>query len=473
MKKLLILGASISQFPTIGITRKLGHYSVVVDGSPNALYKDLSDKFIVADIKDHFKVLEVARAEKVDGIVCPGSDFPFTAAYVAKKMGLPGLDPDVAAICQNKYEQRKLLREKRYFVPNFALIKNRNELDNVHSLKFPIVMKPVDNMSARGTKVISVHYEAELWYEKALQYSRSSQVIAEEFMPGMEFSIDYLCEETDFAAGWHIGKVYAFADRHFMLYPWLIENGHTCPSILGKWDQNVINETFRKAVDDLGINFGAAKGDIKLTENGVMICEIAARISGGFLSGWTYPFTSGINQHYNLVRAHLGEPLISQEEQAYGYSAERVLMSIPGQIKSIINKEKLMPNILYVHLHVHEGSDVNFPYNNACRCGSVLSFCQDRHKAIYMAQLGAASIILRLEPDNPETKKWLDMPMGFQMFVPGAKETDWHDTDIEKALRVICEITKLPMTQVIRAKNFWKYFYKGGIQGGLFAVDSN
>ena len=127
MKRLMILGAGISQLPTIGITRRLGHYSVVVDGSPNALYKDMADKFVVADIKDHFKVLEIAKAEKVDGIVCPGTDFPFTAAYVAKKMGLPGLSPDVAAMCQNKYEQRKLLKEKGYLVPNFILLKELPE----------------------------------------------------------------------------------------------------------------------------------------------------------------------------------------------------------------------------------------------------------------------------------------------------------------------------------------------------------
>jgi hypothetical protein len=96
----------------------------------------------------------------------------------------------------------------------------------------------------------------------------------------------------------------------------------------------------------------------------------------------------------------------------------------------------------------------------------------NRYDAIHAAQVGAASIFLRLEPNNPQTKIWLETP-GFQMFKPGEKETDWHDIDIEKALRVICEVAKLPMVQVIRVKNFWKYFYKGGIQGGLFAVDSN
>lgn len=467
MPKLLILGGGISQLPTIQSARKLGVTSLVLDGSPNALCRDKADIFMVCDIKDHEKVLEIAKKEKIDGIVCPGTDFPYVAAFVAMNLNLPGLDPVVAAMCQNKFVQRKRLEEGSFFVPRFILIKDKKSITNINELSFPIVIKPVDSMAARGVRVTHNFYEITEAYAEAFAYSRIGQVIAEEFVEGMEFSIDALIYDGEV-------NICGFADRHFTLYPYLIENGHTCPSILDKEAQEYIGKAFKEAVKFLGIKFGAVKGDIKLTEKGIMIGEIAARISGGFLSGWTYPYTSGIHPHDNLIRLHLGQKIVLEQEQNLGFSAERILFSIPGKIKSIINLDKTQeyPGIKFIQLHVHEGDDVFFPSNNAKRCGSAISFNKGRSDAIYHAQIAAANTILRLEPQNKRTYQWLESEDDFRMFNPAKKETDWHDSDIEKGLEMVKAITGKPMKKILETKNFWKYFYRGGVQGGLFSVDS-
>ena len=57
------------------------------------------------------------------------------------------------------------------------------------------------------------------------------------------------------------------------------------PSILpDKVLENAV-DVFKQAIRAIGINIGAAKGDVKITKDGAKIVEIAARLSGGFMSG--------------------------------------------------------------------------------------------------------------------------------------------------------------------------------------------
>ena len=54
-------------------------------------------------------------------------------------------------------------------------------------------------------------------------------------------------------------------------------------------------EVFKQGIHALGITIGAAKGDIKVTENGAKVGEIGARLSGGFMSAYTYPYSTGVS----------------------------------------------------------------------------------------------------------------------------------------------------------------------------------
>jgi hypothetical protein len=58
------------------------------------------------------------------------------------------------------------------------------------------------------------------------------------------------------------------------------------------------------------------------------------------------------------------------------------------------------------------------------------------------------------------------------MFKPGEKETDWQDTDIEEALKKVIEITKISYSKIYNDRSFWHCFYKGGIQGAIYYIDS-
>lgn len=468
MKKILILGAGISQYPTITSTKNMGWKSIVIDENPNALYKGLADTFEVADIKDKEAVLKIAERHKPDGVVCPGTDFPVTAAYVAEKLGLPGIPVEVAERCSNKHLMRKALKEAGLFVPKFAffsLLEYRESgIRRYIDFDYPMVVKPVDNMAARGSRIVFNKKEFDEAIINAFKFSHSSTVILEEFKEGMELSIDALVYNGEV-------KIFGIGDRHFSLSPYLIEIGHTVPSILDKEIIEEANKTFIEAVKALGIEDGAAKGDIKITSDGIMIVELAARISGGFLSGWTIPYAHGINPHMALLDIVVGNPPKCLDPIWNRWSAERVLMSIPGKIQAIeMGYAKHIAK--FIHLHVKEGDEVNFPVHSAERCGSVITLEDFRRDAINEAKRAVKEIFLRLEPHNKETEYFIGSGPDFRMFIPGEKETDWHDVDIAEALQMVKSITSVNFNKILHNKKFWKYFYKGGIQGGVYYIDT-
>ena len=84
------------------------------------------------------------------------------------------------------------------------------------------------------------------------------------------------------------------ADRHVFFPPNFVELGHTMPTSLDEKAVGRIVAVFEAGIKAIGIDFGAAKGDLKLTRTGPMVGEIAARLSGGYMSGWTFPLSSGV-----------------------------------------------------------------------------------------------------------------------------------------------------------------------------------
>ena len=91
MKKILLLGGSAQQIIAIQTAKRLGYHTVLCDylkDNPGQYY---ADKFYLTSTTDKLSVLDVAKKEKVDGVLAYASDPAApTAAFVAEKLGLAG-----------------------------------------------------------------------------------------------------------------------------------------------------------------------------------------------------------------------------------------------------------------------------------------------------------------------------------------------------------------------------------------------
>jgi biotin carboxylase len=522
-EKIIILGAGVMQGPVIKIAKELGYFTVVLDGSSHAPCISMADQFEQIDLKEKETIETFARSlQKTTGrlgIMTAGTDFSASVAWTAEKLGLPGIPYEAALNASDKSRMRACFKNAALPSPDFTTITaadlplTPNTL--LSNLKFPLVIKPVDNMGSRGCRRVDSIEDFHEAAKAAIGFSRSGRAIVENFMEGPEFSVD--------AIVWHSEiTICGLADRHIFFPPYFIEMGHTMPTIIEKEKQSTILETFCAGIRALGLagenNIGAAKGDIKLTANGPMIGEIAARLSGGYMSGWTYPYSSGALPIKGAILAAMGqkpEGLVPLKDWT---CAEHAFISIPGTVKTItgIEQAQRQNHVNDVFLRIKEGDKVSFPENNVTKCGNIIASAQDRAVAINSAEAAARSIFIRLDSTDKETAEFLAQkdavfpPDAFQ--IPDKIKTillqlpdfptscspfptlriypfpafmssnlkDYMGRSVEESLEAVRKLTcfSLPMSEknaeneIVLGRSFWTAFIRGSYQGAVYYIDN-
>lgn len=431
-KHIFILGAGPLQIPAIKAAKKRGWYVTVADGNPKASGVCFADEFVPIDLKDTDSLVNYAQnlcKTKFDGVFTAGTDFSVAVSSIAEKLNLPGHSLQAAKNASDKFLMRSCFKNADVPSPDFILVdsKNYSETQNGDNsiltkinncLGFPLVVKPVDNMGARGCQLVSAFEELPLAIKKAQNNSRSNRAIAENFMDGPEFSVDALVFDGEV-------HITGFAMRHIFYPPYFIEMGHTMPADFPQDKIEELISVFKKGVFALGLSWGAAKGDIKYTSKGAMIGEIAGRLSGGYMSGWTYPYSSGVNLTEQALLLAVGERPNALQPLYEKISAERAWISIPGVIAKTPTSEELAKlkenscvKILMPRYKV--GDKVVFPTNNVEKCGNVITVCEDRKKAISVANDICSKIVIQLEKNNEQTDDFLCKPLGGEGFPPDA-----------------------------------------------------
>lgn len=436
MNNILILGAGLMQKKAILEAKKIAN-AIVIDANKNAECVPLADIFFQIDLKDKEEILKLAQKlnsapDKLLGIFTAGTDFSSSVSFAAESLKLNSHSYNSTLNATNKSLMRKCFNENNIPSPDFkSFIKSEFSKEEVKKIAekigFPLVVKPCDNMGGRGCRLARNFDEIFQALEEAFNFSKTNSAIVEEFMDGPEFSIDALIYENSFT-------VTGFADRNIFYPPYFIEMGHTIPSKISEEQKLQLISTFASGVKALGLTCGACKADIKFTKNGPMIGEIAARLSGGYMSGWTFPYCSDFNLTEQALLISCGmkpEKLIQQrikipykfyknsdnnlkpfdlyEIQNKNFCAERAWISIPGIVKELPDLNNLKTESIkeIFPRNIKVGDEVNFPRNNVSKCGNVISVSDSYLNASEIAEKTVSKILIKLEPNNTKTENFL------------------------------------------------------------------
>ena len=458
-KRVFMLGAGFMQGVAIRAARALGCTVVAADGNPSAVCAGEADEFVCIDLKDTARLIDYARYLQqnggLDAVFTAATDFSAAVAAVAAACGLRGHTLEAALNATDKVRMRECFRKAGVPSPAFieltaadletsasagavlhaavpagaaepfaAAGRSASEFESgtrerlavlLGELagRFPLVVKPVDNMGARGCSLVKDISGLREAAATAVRYSRSGRVIVEEYIEGSEFSIEGLIFG---------GRLYvtALADRHIFFPPYFIEMGHTIPSDCPQEIADEVISVFERGVHALGLTDGAVKGDILVRGGKAFVGEIAARLSGGYMSGWTVPYSSGLDiTAAALTLALGGSPrlhtcgkdhfVVPLKQNCPFVSAERAWISIPGQAAAVSGLEaaRAVPFVKDVFPRADAGDTVVFPQNNVEKCGNVLSAAPSRLEAVQASETACRKIVLRLKPHVAETEAFL------------------------------------------------------------------
>ncbi len=380
-KTIMIIGAGLLQVPVIQAAKKMGLNVIVTDYNPEAIGMKYADIPIVMSTRDIDGSVRAAKSQNqinpISAVLTVGTDASMTVAAVANTLNLPGIKFEDAEAATNKLKMRIRLKEHGVPCPDFYPVWTLTDAKTAcKKLGFPVVMKPTGNMGARGVMRIDDKNILPDAFKFAKEASPSGEIIVEKFMQGPELSIDAVIYNNEVT-------ITGIADRIINYEPYFVEIGHTMPSNQSKEVQDEACRVMKMGIKALGINMGCAKGDIKITSDGAKIGELAARLSGGFMSAYTYPLSTGVDLMKAAIEVALGQEPGNLEPIRNKVSIERAIISEPGIVKDITGLEDALkiPGIAEIFLNVKKGDKVVKPRSNVEKAGNIIAIANTLEEA--------------------------------------------------------------------------------------------
>ncbi|HEY6054751.1 MAG TPA: ATP-grasp domain-containing protein, partial [Gaiellaceae bacterium] len=331
--RLLVLGAGPAQIGLLQAAQERGLHTIAVDRDPSAPGFRFASRRAIVSTEDELNVERLADAERVDGLVSPGSDWPVAvAARVAERLGLPHpISPATAVLATSKLRQRERFAECGVPQPRYAVCRSADEADDaVREIGFPCVVKAPDRQGQKGLTLVREPAELDAAVQTALTAARSGLVLIEQLIEGPEVTVNGFWAENSFMP-------LTVTDRNVAGPPAFgVALAHVWPP--ERADGAV--EAARAASEALGIEDGPVYVQLRLGPTGPQVVELAARVGGGH-DAELCRAALGVDLNDLAIAAALGEEVgpIVPAPQAGG-ACVRFVVGSPGLVDSVEGVEQ-------------------------------------------------------------------------------------------------------------------------------------
>lgn len=321
LEKIMIIGAGVYQLPLMQEAAKEQEV-ILVAPQINDEFAKLASKCYICDVTDKEKILAFAQKEKIDGVITDQTDIAVrTVAYVAEKMGLPGIGYQTACL----FTDKSLMRDKceKLGIPTLphTLARTLEEAMRFYreTEAGSVIIKPVDNQGSRGVQQVDSESDLSLKFEEAMKYSRSGGVLIEKKAAGREFVVESLCLN---------GEYYPLicGDTHyFNIKDAFAAKTRVFPSCAEKSLADRVQALNKKIVTGFGLTQGISHSEYIMDGDDIYLIETAARGGGVFISSDLISIRTGLNTEKFLIRIALGQqddvPKLEYRDNACGYMA--------------------------------------------------------------------------------------------------------------------------------------------------------
>ena len=382
-KRILIVGKSFS-----GLTNFLKEHSydyIVLKDELGAKHPNKKLKHrVLCDFSSKEAVLRTVDGigKKIDGVITIYESYVLPAAWIAEHLGLPGMPPDAAEACTDKWIMRQRFAAAPEKVsPDFALVAGEDDLRNfAASHSFPLILKPAN--LAKSLLVTKNHSLEELLasYQRTMgqidavykKYSpnREPKLLVEEFLEGSIHSVDAFIDANgephvleqivDYQTGYDIGYEDSF---HY---------SRILPSKMSPEGQAAFRHCAAIGIKALGMRSSPAHVEIIVTKDGPRIVEIGAR-NGGYRERMHW-LANGLDIQAIALQLALGQ---QPEIQAVKNDPCAVLELFPktsGKFVRLENEAALraLPSLAYLSVKAKSGQYVGKAAEGYKMCAVVM-----------------------------------------------------------------------------------------------------
>lgn len=286
--KLLILGASSIQLPIIIRAKELNHFTIVADYDPDAIGFGYADEKLLISTNDIPSLLIAAEEYQIDGVLTT-SDYPVrSVAHICEKLGLTGPKIGSAHLCTNKFLLRQHLSNYGFNVPDYRIIKSKESLKSINY--YPVIIKPIDSSGSRGVQKANNYEELLISFDSSIHYSKSGELIVEEFIEGPEYSVETLTQKEKTTIVAITEKTVAGDSAKYF-----VEERHVIQANLSNEQTCEIIKLVTKVIETINLGDCPTHTELKITKNGIYIIEIGARLGGDYITSDLVPLATGVD----------------------------------------------------------------------------------------------------------------------------------------------------------------------------------
>jgi biotin carboxylase len=366
---------------------------IALDRDPSAPGFRYADRRAIVSTEDESSIERLAGAERVDGLIAPGIDWPVAiAARVAERLALPHpISAETATLSTSKLRQRERFAEAGVPQPEYEVCSGAAEATKAaERIGLPCVIKAPDRQGQRGLTLVRSAEEMRAAVDLALDASRSATLLVEEHVPGREVTVNA------FSSGGHFTPL-TVTDRLTAPLPAFgVALTHAWPSELEPAEIGAVVEAASAAASAVGITDGPSYTQVLVGPEGVRVGELAARLGGGH-DAELCRVSLGVDLNGAAIAAAVGETIPAGSitpVAKVGGACVRFLVPPPGELQEVAGVEEAfaLPGVRGIRIYRRKGHRFGEFRRGADRAGAILAVGGSREEALERAAKAEAMI---------------------------------------------------------------------------------
>jgi biotin carboxylase/ribosomal protein S18 acetylase RimI-like enzyme len=374
---------------------------------------DLMDRVEIIQLDRPDEAAELARKyhaeQPIDAVVSYEDGASILAARIAAELGLPGHPQDAAVAAVDKPTMKQRFVSAGVATAQYLVADGEDDaVAFAERIGYPVVVKPCRGGASQG--VMRANDEAELRtaYRRLRRIVRdygldnggrpNRMQLVERYLPGAEISVELVIDRGR-------PQVTTVFDKPRPLTgPFFEETIYLTPSRLPTSLQADAEALAIKAVVALGLRHGPAHCEIRVSDDGLYVLEVAGRLLGGACAR-VFRDCLGADIHLLLLRLAMGDPVELPAPDPGRPVAAALMLPVPGEGRLVgirgADRARRVPGISEV-IEVGSPGDiiVRFP-EQACYPVGFIGASAATHEEVEDALAWAsASISVELAPAN-------------------------------------------------------------------------
>jgi biotin carboxylase/ribosomal protein S18 acetylase RimI-like enzyme len=393
--------------------RDLGCRSLVFTPEQPSCSEDsaLMDRVQIIQLSRPDEAAELARKyhaeQPVDAVVCYEDGASILAARIAAELGLPGHPQDAAIAAVDKPTMKERFAAAGVPAAQFVVADGEDDAAAfAHRTGYPVVVKPCRGGASQGVMRADDEAGLRAAYRRLRRIVRdygldtggrpNRMQLVERYLPGSEISVELVIDRGR-------PQVTTVFDKPLPLTgPFFEETIYLTPSRLAPGVRAEAEALAIRAVLALGLRHGPAHCEIRVSDDGLYVLEVAGRLLGGACAR-VFRDCLGADIHPLLLRLAMGDEVALPAPDPGRPVAAALMLPVPaeGRLVAIrgVDRARRVPGVSDV---IESGSPgdiiVRFP-EQACYPVGFIGASGATHEEVEDALAWAsASISVELAP---------------------------------------------------------------------------